>query len=111
MAERKPAGKKRGLPGPGRTLEPRSDTERLELLVKLLGWGQRRGEVSIDWGEDGKGPLALWAGPAHPPQGRHQLAKDPGGDLRQLLDRALSEGAVQAPRGRQTAARQRRRAS
>lgn len=93
------AGKKRGLPGPGRTLEPRTDTERLNLLVELVGFGRGRSDVSMGWGGDhGEGWLELHAGPARSFQ--KLVAEDPAGDLRQLLDRALSNGAGAKPRAK-----------
>lgn len=74
----------------GRPLKRRTDTERLDFLEKLIGYGRRRAEVSIGWGGGDKydGPLELHAGPA----GHFQafLADDAGGDLRVVLDRALS---------------------
>lgn len=76
----------------GRPLIPRTDTERLDLLVKLIGFGRGRADVSFGWGRG----LELSAGPAG--HGQKIVAADDHGDLRQLLDRALSRNA--APRQR-----------
>lgn len=88
--------------GRGRKLIPRSDTERLDLLVNLVGYGRGRSDVSLGWGgEEGEGALELHAGPARSFQ-KH-VAEDVGGDLRSLLDRALSKHAgakKRAKRGR-----------
>lgn len=84
-----PASKKRSGRKTGRPLAPRTDTQRMDLLVKLVAFGRGRREVSIGWGgEERDGALELHAGPA----GHFQkyLGEDAGGDLRALLDRVLS---------------------
>lgn len=89
-----PASKKRPR---GRPLRARTDTERLDLLVELVGFGRKRGDVSLGFGgDDHDGPLELHAGPA----GEFQvcLADDAGGDLRRVLDRALSSSSASARR-------------
>lgn len=87
----------------GRPLKPRTDTERIDLLVKLVGFGRGRNDVSLGWGgEDGAGALELHAGPARGFQSL--VAEDAGGDLRAILDRAISKHA-----GAKKRARRRRR--
>lgn len=81
---------------PGRPLAEHTDTERLDLLVKLVSYGRKRADVSLGWGGDnGEGALELHAGPARSFQAF--VAEDAGGDLRRLLDRALSPNAEKAP--------------
>lgn len=70
----------------GRPLQPRSDTERLDYLEKLLGFGRARNDVGLAW-EGAK--LELYAGAMNDFQ--KTLASDDG--LRQLLDRAISRKA------------------
>lgn len=81
----------------GRPAKPRTDTERLDLLIRLLGGGRNRNEVSIGWGggDSYNGALELHAGPAGYFQ-KH-LAEDRGGDLRRVLDRALIDGVTVDP--------------
>lgn len=71
--------------GRGRKLKPRTDTERLDLLVKLIGYGQGRGELMITWDEN-DGDLNLHSGRYF----QEFVASDANGDLRALLDRAIS---------------------
>lgn len=83
----------------GRPLAERSDSERLDLLQKLIGFGRGRRAVLIDWGADGKGPLELDLMPvgSEDPKlsaAESTLAQDRDGDLRRLLDRALSPNAL-----------------
>lgn len=75
--------------GRGRKLQPRSDTERLELLVKLLGFGRGRQTVSLTWHV--LHGVELYVGPVG--DSEKQVAFDEHGDLRALLDRALSKNA------------------
>lgn len=72
----------------GRPLKPRTDTERLDLLEKLVGFGRARSDVGINWDD---GPLALYVGPT----GHFQklVVDDANGSLRALLDRAISKHA------------------
>lgn len=84
--------------GRGRKLKPRTDTERLDLLIKLVGFGRSRAELEVCWGEDGKGPLQLWTGPVC--VGRRLLVADENGDPRALLDRAISKHAGAKKRAR-----------
>lgn len=90
-----PASKKRPR---GRPLRARTDTERLDLLAELVGFGRKRADLSLGWGggDNHDGPLELHVGPA----GEFQvcLAEDAGGDLRRLLDRALSSSSASARR-------------
>lgn len=91
-AEKRSAEKKKR---PGRELRARTDTERLDLLVELIGFGRGRADVSFGWGgNDGEGALELHAGPA----GYFQtfIAEDADGDPRRLLDRALSSSSTKA---------------
>lgn len=83
--------------GVGRKLQPRSDTERLDLLVKLLGFGQSRAVVTIDWGSLGKA-LELASGPVGDCLKTH--VADENGDLRALLDRAISKNVGVKPQKR-----------
>lgn len=74
---------------------PRTDAERLDLLVDLIGFGRTRGEVLIFWGPSG---LHLAAGPAGERAQEH--ASDADGDVLALLDRAISKigGTKKRPR-------------
>jgi hypothetical protein len=75
----------------GRPLKPRTDTERLNLLVKLIGFGRARRDVVISWSDSGRGPLVMNGGICG--EAMPLISADENGDLRALLDRALSPNA------------------
>lgn len=70
----------------GRPLQPRSDTERLDYLEKLLGYGRKRNDVGLTW--EGAN-LELYAGPMN----NFQKTLSSGIDLRKTLDLAISRNA------------------
>ncbi len=79
----------------GRKLEPRTDAERIQLLVDLIGYGQARRDISIGF-DLGSGALQLYAGDSG--KFENLVVEDPTGDVRALLDRAISKKVAATPR-------------
>jgi hypothetical protein len=89
--------------GKGRKLRPRSDTERVDLLEKLLGFGRHRGSLHVVWSRNGRGGLLISHTGNEPDALEYPvyepIAEDENGDLRALLDRAISKNAGAKKRG------------